>query len=258
MRQRIRSLKGMAIDASDGAIGRLRDVYFDDQRWAVRYLVVDTGGHAGWLGGRQVLISPVSVEAVDWQERAVRLRLSRKQVQGSPDVDTDKPVSRQYENDFLRYYGYPDYWGGPLLGGTAAYPFFDVGAPIPVPETAADAAQSGDPHLRSAAEVSGYGIHATDGAIGHLEDLLFEARSWAIRYLVVDTRNWWPGQHVVIPPDWIGRIDWPERRVEVGVSRDQVRGAPRFDAAGLPSREYEERLHAHYRREGYWRAQPPT
>jgi hypothetical protein len=249
-------MTGFAIGATDGAIGKLKDLYFDDQCWAVRYLVVDTGG---WLGGRQVLISPISVEDIDWSARTVRLRLSRAQVEGSPDVDTDKPVSRQHESDFLRYYGYPDYWGGPLLWGATPYPFFDVGAPIPVPvEEEKAAARPGDPHLRSATELCGYGIHASDGAIGHLGDLLLERKSWALRYLVVDTRNWWPGEQVVVPPRWIGRIDWPERQVEVGVSRAEVKGAPRFDPAALFSRDYEERLHAHYRRQGYWQEPPPA
>jgi hypothetical protein len=116
----------------------------------------------------------------------------------------------------------------------------------------------GDPHLRSAMELCGYGIHAGDGSIGHLGDLLIERKSWAVRYLVVDTRNWWPGEHVVVPPHWIGRIDWPERQIDVGVSRAEVKGAPHFDPqAALFSREYEERLHGHYRRQGYWQ-EPPS
>jgi hypothetical protein len=253
MLERIRSLTGFAIGATDGAIGELKDVFFDDQRWAVRYLVVDTGG---WLAGRQVLVSPVSVLGVDWDEKTVQLRLTRAQVKGSPGVDADKPVSRQYENEFLRYYGYPDYWGGPLLWGATPYPFFDAGAPIP-PLEPAQASPPGDPHLRSAVEVCGYHIHARDGSIGHLGDLLVERQSWAVRYLVIDTRNWWPGGQVVVPPRWIEGIDWAEHRLEAGVSRAEVKGSPRFDPAALFSRDYEEHLHAHYRREGYWQDQPP-
>ncbi|HZR36168.1 MAG TPA: PRC-barrel domain-containing protein [Nevskia sp.] len=250
MLRRIRSLPGLPIVATDGEIGKLKDVYFDDLHWAVRYLVVDTGG---WLAGRKVLISPYSVSRIDWEGGGVELRLRKQQVQDSPDIDTDKPVSRQYETDFMRYYGYPDYWGGPLLWGATAYPFFDVGAPLPVAERESEyPRRPGDPHLRSAAEVAGYRIQACDDAIGHLEDLLFEPDSWAVRYLIVDTRNWWPGQQVVIPPRWIEGMDWPEHRVKVGVSRAQVKEAPRFDPAQVPTREYEEQLHAHYRREGYW------
>jgi hypothetical protein len=245
----IKNLLGLSIGATDGDVGKVKDVYFDDRRWAVRYLVVDTGG---WLGGRKVLISPIAVTAIDWDGKSVRVGLSRKQVEGSPDIDTDKPVSRQYEADYLRYYGYPDYWGGPLLWGATAYPFFDVGAPGPVAEGERRPAEPCDPHLRSVVEVSGYGIQASDASIGHLEDLLFEPESWAVRYLVVDTRNWWPGERVVIPPRWIEQLDWPEHRVKVGVRREEVRAAPKFDPASAPTREYEERLHSHYQREGYW------
>ncbi len=252
MLHRIKSLHGLSIGATDGDIGRIEDVYFDDQRWAVRYLIADTGG---WLGGRQVLISPFSVTGIGWDSKTVRVRLRRQQVQDSPGIDTDMPVSRRSEADFRRYYGYPDYWGGPLLWGATAYPFFDLGAPVPPieAEREREAAQASDQHLLSASEVAGYGIQASDDSIGHLDDLLFEAESWAVRYIVVDTRNWWPGRRVVIPPQWIERMDWPEHQVKVGVSRDQVKAAPEFDPAGAPSREYEERLHAHYARQGYWR-----
>src|SRR4051794_20085897 len=112
-------LQRFTIGATDGDIGQINDVYFDDERWVIRYLVVDTGK---WLPGRKVLVSPFAVQMIEWARGRVDVRLTRQQVEGSPDVDTTKPVSRQNEEAYLRYYGYPYYWGGPDLWGVAAYP----------------------------------------------------------------------------------------------------------------------------------------
>ena len=221
MLHRMEKLVGLTIGAYDGEIGKVKDVYFDDLRWAARYLVVDAGS---WLENRQVLISPIAVGNIDWDKGIVHVKLSRQQVRDSPPIDTDKPVSRQHELEFLGYYGYPDYWGGSMLWGATPFPVMPI-SPMPVDDVIAADGAPGDPHLRSAAEVSGYRLQATDEAMGHLQDLLFDEASWAIRYIVVDTRNWWPGKQVVIPPQWVKRLDWPEKTVSVDVARDTVRAA---------------------------------
>lgn len=246
-------LSGMTISASDGEIGRVKDLYFDDALWTVRYLVVDAGG---WLENRKVLLSPIAIQAIDWEGQRVEVSLTRDQVRNSPDIDTDKPVSRQHEVELFTYYGYPEYWGGPLLWGATAYPFVNPDVPsrleqaVPVNTGSAPA----DPHLRSANEVSGYHIEATDGSIGHIKDYLLEDQSWAIRYVLVDTRNWWPGKQVVIAPHWLGKVDWATRTASVTVTREAVKTAPEFDERIHPTREYEEQLHRHYSRPGYWGA----
>src|SRR5689334_4092581 len=107
-------LKGFTIGATDGEVGGVNDLYFDDERWVIRYLVVDTGN---WLPGRKVLISPHAVRTTQWELRRVDVALTRQQVKGSPDIDTDKPVSRQHEAAFFSYYGYPAYWDGTSLWG---------------------------------------------------------------------------------------------------------------------------------------------
>src|ERR1700730_4195433 len=117
---RMEKLIGLSIHASDGELGKVQDVYFDDYRWTARYLVVDAGT---WLEERRVLISPISVENIDWDRRSIPVRLTRQQVSASPHIDTDKPISRQHEMDLLDYYGYPNYWGGPFMWGTTSYPY---------------------------------------------------------------------------------------------------------------------------------------
>ena len=117
-------LKGLVIQATDGELGTVDQFYFDDETWAIRYLTVDTGG---WLGGRQVLISPISVVHADWPAKRLDVALTKKQVENSPDIDTHQPVSRQHEAEYNGYYGYPYYWGGPYMWGPivlpAAWPF---------------------------------------------------------------------------------------------------------------------------------------
>ena len=250
MLYRLEKLIGMFIHATDGEIGKVKDVYFDDARWAARYLVIETGS---WLQERDVLISPFAVEKIDWVNRIVKVDLTQKQIKGSPHVDTDKPVSRQHEIELLSYYGYPDYWSGLLLWGSLPYPITPTGIISPVNDiVSGHPVAKVDPHLRSVKEVVGYHLHATDDSIGHLEDFLLDSASWAIRYMVVDTRNWWPGKHVVIPPQWIKQLDWVEKIVTVDVTRDTVQRAAEYDPMIDFSRELEADLYRHSQRPHYW------
>jgi len=250
MLYRMEKLIGMSIAASDGEVGKVKDVYFDDQRWAARYLVVQTGS---WLDDRKVLISPYVITGIDWILRVVQVDLTMDKVKTSPSFNTNKPVSRQHEMELSGYYGFPYYWSGALQWGETLYPMVPTGAPARINEALPGRAElPADQHLRSAREVTSYHIQATDASIGHLEDFLVDEESWAIRYLVVDTRNWWPGKHVVIPPQWISRLDWDEMRVHVDVTRDAVQHAPEYDPTLELSRTNEASLYRHYERAGYW------
>ena len=246
-----RNLKGLAIRATDGELGTVVQFYFDDETWAIRYLTVETGG---WLGGRQVLISPISVVHADWEAKCLDVALTKFQVEHSPDVNTHQPVSRQCEAAFLGYYGYPRYWGGPYLWGAAFSPaalaFPDTGSA----EAVADriARESQDSHLRSSEGVTGYHIDAIDGEIGHVDSFLMDDEAWAVRYIEVATRNWWPGRKVLVSPAWVERVSWTDSRVYVGLSREAIRNGPEYDDSTLISREYENRLHLHYGRPPYW------
>lgn len=256
MLRAVSELRGYAIRATGGDIGHVDQFFFDDQRWIIRYLVVDTGS---WLPGRRVLISPIALEEVDAKAHEVRVRLTREQVKDSPDIDTEKPVSRQHEIDYYQYYGWPFYWAGPGLWGSGMYPGYlaappvpPVAPPAPVPE--AEAAEQGDPHLRATGEVTGYRVHASDGEIGHVGDFIVEMETWAIRYVVVDTRNWWPGKKVLLPPAWIESVSWPEAAIRVDLQREVIRNGPEWDPAEPITREYETRLFGYYGRPGYWSA----
>ena len=244
-------LEGLAVRAADGDLGAVDQFYFDDETWAIRYLTLKSGG---WLGDRRVLISPISVLQVDWQAKRLDVSLTKGQVEKSPDIDTRQPVSRQHEAEFLRYYGYPYYWGGPYLWGAEFYP-----AGLAMPRTASMEAaedhiwtQSTDSHLRSSCAVTGYHIEAVDGEIGHVDGFLIDDEAWAIRYIEVATRNWWPGKRVLISPEWIERVSWADSKVRVGLSRAAIRTAPEYSDSQPMTREYEHLLHFHYGRPPYW------
>ncbi|MEC5386400.1 PRC-barrel domain-containing protein [Uliginosibacterium sp. H3] len=252
MLHRLKKLHGMTLGATDGDIGKVKDVYFDDVSWGVRYLVVDTGG---WLSNRKVLISPRAIHSVDWDEETIYVALSQQQVKDSPDIDTDQPVSRQQEAEFYAYYGYPTYWGGGFLWGP--YPILAddmAGSSVVAAELALRDKHrfEGDHHLRSADEVTGYHVRAGDEQVGHLEEFLLDDEAWAIRYAVVDTAKWWVGRKVVVRPQWITKVEWADHTASLGLDKAAIEASPEYDPDLTLSRDYEMRLHEHYRREVYW------
>ena len=243
-------LKGLVIQARDGEIGTVDQLYFDDESWAIRYLTVKTGG---WLEDREVLISPFSVTNVDWPAKRVDVALTKKQVKDSPSIDTQRPVSRQYETEYLGYYGYPNYWNGSYLWGQDASPAMTTRIDSPR-EVLAERIRraSMDSHLRSTAAVSGYHIEAMDGEIGHVAGFFMDDETWAIRYVEVATQNWWPGKKVLVSPDWINEVSWTASKVYVSLSRETIKTSPEFVESMPITREYESRLHLHYGRSPYW------
>jgi hypothetical protein len=244
-------LHGFTTRATDGEIGTVDQFYFDDESWAIRYFTVDTGT---WLGGRLVLISPISIVHSDWRAKRLEVSLTKKQVENSPDINTQQPVSRQHEAEYLGYYGYPYYWGGPYLWGSAFYP-----AGVDIPTTAAAEAmahrveeESTDSHLRSSEAVTGYHVEASDGEIGHVDGFVVDDQAWAIRYIEVATRNWWPGKKVLVSPAWVERVSWTDSKVNVAISREAIKDAPEYVESMMITREQESRLYLHYDRTPYW------
>lgn len=245
MLTKAKDLTGYALEGKDGEIGKVKDFYFDDRHWAVRYLVAETGT---WLTERKVLLSPYSLLKVDTDKKRVVVELTKKQIEDSPALSTDKPVSAQFEASYYNYYGWPIYWQGSYAWGN--YPMI-VREPRKrdEPDTVG---KEWDPHLRSANEVRGYHIQAQDGEIGHVYDYVIDDETWAIAYLVVDTKNWLPGRTVLISPKWIESVNWEDARVRINLTRDAIKRSPEYSEKVLLDRVYEEKLHGHYSREGYW------
>ena len=146
MLRKFNDFRGFGIRAIDGTIGRVEDFYFDDRAWIVRHLVVDAGT---WSSSRKVLLSPTSIGRPDGAEKVLRVLLTTEQVKNSPDIDTARPVSRQHE---VEAYAHAE----------------------------SKRRRENDPHLRSCRAVLRYRVHASDGDVGHVEDMLVDDQTWAI------------------------------------------------------------------------------
>lgn len=247
------ALKGYAIEADDGRIGTVDTLLFDDTTWKIRWLAIDTGG---WLTGRTVLVHPSAIRASDHRRRHLSVSLTKAQVEASPDIASDQPVTMKMQTHIYSYYNWDPYWGPDFygadasgLGMTGGYAL--RGAQGMDADTLQRGLDDGDPHLRSMASVQGYHIRATDGTIGHLENVLVEDETWAIRYLIVDTRDWWPGAHVLISPFAVAAVDWSERSIRLDISQAQVKASPPWDPLKLLDHMDERRLHEHYGWPGY-------
>jgi len=248
MLRKAKDLNGYKLEARDGDIGNIKEFYFDDHSWTVRYLVADTGG---WLSGRTVLISPYALSPANEDSKSIPVDLTKIQIERSPSLDTDRPVSRQYEWEYFSFYGWPAYWDGPYTWGPSAYPTL-----AQTRWSEASREQTDDPHLRSTRDVSGRDIQAQDGQIGHVEDFVIDDETWMIRYLIVNTQNWLPGKKVLIPTQWIERISWEESKVFVHKTGETIRHSPEYTDQTLITRDHEIKLHRHYGREGYWADDP--
>ncbi|MGA1874860.1 MAG: PRC-barrel domain-containing protein [bacterium] len=249
MLRSLNSLTGYKIKTKDSTIGHVDEFYFDDEKWSIRYLVVDTGT---WLPGKRVLIAPAAfLGSPDWESRTFPIILTKEMVKESPPIDTNKPVSRRKETELLKYYNWPLYWKvkarGPLPSAYAPTEvFMPRGAKAPVPE------EGEETHIRSTREVTGYHIQANDGGIGHIDDFIIDDSDWSVRYVVIDTRNWLPGKRVLIAPSWIREISWVESKMYVDLSRETIKSSPAYDPSKPVNRKYEERLYDYYGRPTYW------
>jgi len=254
MLERYKNLRRCTIGAVDGDLGPLVDLYFDDVVWAVRYLVVDTGG---WLSGRQVLISPAAAAEPDMQARVLPVSLTQEQVRQSPEVESALPIPRQHESELARYYGWPLYWESsiwvsPIPTTTLGHAGDGLQVAMQQERRRPPARESLEAHLRSASDLVGYAVQARENTIGHVKDFFADDWEWMIRYLVIDTGSFWPGKRVLIAPQAIHRIDWVEPTLSIELEPEKIRGAPEYDASVPVDRDYEERLHEYYGWSKYW------
>ena len=247
------ALKDYAVEARDGKIGSVTDLLFEDTTWQIRWLVVDTGT---WLSPRKVLLHPSALDRINYEKQVLSFDLSKEQIEASPEIFEHQPVSEQMENSLYDYYGWDPAWGGSYFGsGAIASPFasppYFGGSTVREAEGFGRDHKKGDRHLRSLSEVKGYHILASDGEIGHVENFLIDDVSWGIHYLIVDTSNWWVGQHVLVSPYAVRTIDWSESQVALDVDRAQVKSSPKWDPLTMIDADYQKRLHSHYRWPGY-------
>lgn len=219
MLQNIKELYRSKLVATDGDLGHVKDFYFDEKSWVIRYLVADT---ASWLTGRQVLLSPHALGRFDQDDMTLSVRLTRKQIEDSPPIESHKPVSRQYEAEYYRYYGWPEYWVGGGMWGLGGYPVTRMAPVMATREITPQPVPQADLHLRSTQEIIGYHIQTTDGPIGYVSGFLADDKSWAIHELAVEAGHWYSGKEILISPDKIERISHEESKVFVSLTKADI------------------------------------
>jgi uncharacterized protein YrrD len=203
------TLVGSSLIATDGELGSVQNFLFDDQSWTIRYLVVDVGG---WLARSAVVLTVKAVERPDWAQKTFHAHLTKEQVRNSPGVDMEKPVSRQQEIAMKEYLGLPDFWVDSEFGLLYSMP---PGREYPV-------RVKGDLHLRSALDLPGYKVWATDGEIGRLEGFIMNDASWHLDYLDVKAGNWLHSRSVLVPTRSVKSVSWADHRVNLHRARDRI------------------------------------
>ncbi|WAC14956.1 PRC-barrel domain-containing protein [Dyadobacter pollutisoli] len=244
MKRSLKSFTGFSLGATDGEIGKVEELYFDDDTWTVRYLVVKTGG---WLSGRKVLIATQAILAPIWEDEIFQTNLSLDQIRESPDIDTDKPVSRQEESKLYSHFPWHIYWG-PGTGSMGGLMPLSESVKAALAEERKNKGLLPDEHLRSTEKVKGYHIHATDGELGHVVDYIVDTENWEIGFLVVETGSWFSHNKILVSPTWISEINWSTARVIVNVTVDTVKSGPPYDPNNPVNEVYETNLRDYYGR----------
>lgn len=246
MKRSLNNLIGYTIGATDGEIGKVKDFYFDDHTWTIRYLIVETGS---WLNERKVLISPQALLMPDWEGEVFPVNLTKDQVKNSPDIDTQQTVSRQQEIILNEYYPWTSYWGGGIWGAGMGMGGMMMQTHEPIVETLPEGKEPEViSHLRSTHHVNKYSIKAIDGDIGEVEDFLIDDSNWQMDFIIVDTGHWFPGKKVLISPKWIKEIDWDTSSVVVNTSVEHIKNSPEYYPKQTLSDDYVINLHDYYGR----------
>lgn len=249
MQRKTKSLIGFSIGAIDGEIGEVKEFYFDDHTWTVRYLIVETGS---WLNNRKVLISPQALLTPEWENKIFPVNLTKDQIKNSPDIDTERPVSRQHEIEMHNYYPWTSYWGGSAWTGgmgvsgmmtEASEPLVDA---VKREKNTSNEGSVGDSNLRSTHILMGYAIHATDGKIGDVEDFIVDDTTWKLEFLEVNAGDWFKEKKVLISPKLVEEIDWENSEFVLSVSEENVKNSPEYEPSESLSESYASNLQNYY------------
>jgi len=207
-------LKTYHVEATDGELGKILDVYFDDKKWAVRYAVLDT---RKWLPGRRVILSPTAFVHLNKEERKLEVVHDKETVRNSPEISEESFISSDIEHSLSGYYGWSRYWMGNMLWGEQEQPI------LPTLETAAthgleietQVTVPQDYGLRSEEETLGFKVHASDGGLGKVADLIFDDEYWKVQYIIVQDNDVLEGSFYAIRPEDLQSVAWFEEDMYV-------------------------------------------
>ncbi len=229
MQRNSEDLLHFSLEATDGEVGKVKDFYFDDQKWVIRYLVVKTGS---WLSGREVLISPVAIACESYESKKFPVNLTKEQVNNSPDIDTDKPVSRQQELALYDHYAWQRYGGGGFYAGGVweiAYPTISMDdEKALIEDDNVKKHSDDDPHLRSTQAIIGYHVHALDGEVGHVSDFIIDDATWQLLFFVIGTHNWFGGKKVLIPVSHVKEVQWDNSAIILDITINALKDSKEF------------------------------
>lgn len=217
----INEIIGYPLMAQDGEIGHCADFLFEDRPWIIRYLVADTGNV---LHRTKVLIPLIELDKPNEPDRLFHVDLTKKQIEESPPLSEDEPVSRQHERISYLYFGWPAYWAEDDLENTVS-----TGSGVARKVEQAPGNDAKESRLRSVREVTGYHVDAADGKAGKVSDFIIDDNIWAIRYLVVDIQNGLTNKKILLAPDWVNTVDWLNRVVKIDLSVDGIKNCPEFN-----------------------------
>ncbi len=245
MLRTLSSLYRYTLWTREGELGDIADIYFEDDTWVIRYLVVDLNR---WLTGRKVLIPPSIADRPKDEAGQIPVAMTRESVRTSPDFSSEEPVSRQLEDQLHSFFGWQPYWSGETEGGVVSprMPEGDEMTGDRQADSVPGDAPRGDPHLRSARDISGYKVQAVRQPVGTLTDLLIDDESWMVRYLVIDVGRPDTTRQVVVAADTVETVDWRQFAVYLELERESVERAPAFETAPVLPEDLERQLERHF------------
>lgn len=249
MKRRLEELKGFSIETSDGTKGKIKDFLFDEDTWKVRYLDADFGS---FFKDKRVLLPIDALKEPLWDEELIPVNLTSKQIEDSPSPEEKPTVSREYEKELMKHYSFAAYWSSGYIPPTHTglyYPARPMNVPTKEVTEEKVSEEKLDTKLRSFKEVTGYHILATDGHLGHVEDMIADDADWQLIYLIIDTSNWRPwSKKVILLINWLDKISYETREVSIDVHTDVIKNAPEFDTSKPVDQAFEEALIDYYER----------
>jgi len=239
MKRSLKNLVGFKIKETNGKKGNVVDFLFDEERWIIRYLEVELGT---FFNDRKVLIGRTFLDKPEWYDSIFPINISISDIENAPELKEHLPVSIKYEEEFNKHYRIINYWDLPVSAIATMYP------PRPIKVPTKDINEKDlNTKLRSFNEVLDYHVHANDGIIGHLNDLIIDDEDWQIVYAVIDTSNWIPwSKIVIIPINRLEEISYVQSEIKVNLSTERIKNSPEYIDCTQIKNEYEKLLYEFY------------
>ncbi len=249
MKHRLKDITGLTIETTDGTKGKIKDFLFDEDKWIVRYIEADFGG---FFKDKRILL-PINV-FIDhlWDSKHISINIAKEDIDKSPSPEDKPTVSREYEKELMKHYGYASYWSPGYIPPTHTglyYPARPMNVPTKEISEEKISEEKLDTKLRSFNEVKGYHILATDGHLGHLEDMIVDDADWQMIYVIIDTSNWLPwSKKVILLINWLDEISFETHEVSINVHTDVIKDAPEFNTDKSVEESFEKALLDYYER----------